>query len=594
MKKNITSGFVLAKLKSYMGKRKCFLDFAIFFSILSNLLGLLPYVCVWFIVRVFLAGGMQSINDRVSYYAWGAFIFAVLSMLLYLAALIFSHMAAFRVERNFRYRSTENLLKMPLGFFSASTVGKIRKIIDDNASITHSFTAHQLPDLVGGVVVFLSLVVFMFVFDWRMGLVCLVPLILAFSQFARMMGPRYAETMKTYMGHLEAMNAEAVEYVRGIPVVKVFQQTVYSFKRFYAAIMDYNTWAVKYSTSMCGPMLIYTVALHSFVFLLIPLSIGLIYWGNDWKEVVLNLVFYILITPFFEQCLMKLVFVVDGMRQAGEAVVRVENLIDKEKILKTIDEKPLKENYDIAIKDVSFRYEGTDSNALTHVDILIPQGKTVALVGASGSGKTTVARLIARFWDVSEGEITIGGINVKDIPPEKLMLHMSFVFQNTKLFKTSVRENVLYGNPDATEKELQRALQLAQCEELIAKLPAGIDTRIGTKGIYLSGGEQQRIALARAFLKDAPILLLDEATAFADPENEHEIQKALKELMDNKTVVMIAHRLSSVIDADEIVVIDQGRVLERGNHSSLMKKKGAYYQMWNEYQQSVRWIIGRK
>lgn len=594
MKKDTASKFILSKLKSYMGKRKSFLDFAVLFSGLSNLSGLLPYLCIWFIIRAFLSGEIHTLNNSVSYYAWGAFVFAVLSMLLYLLALIFSHMAAFRVERNFRYRSTENLLKMPLGFFSTATAGKIRKVIDDNAAITHSFTAHQLPDLVGGMVVFLSLVVFMFVFDWRMGLVCLVPLILAFAQFARMMGPRYAGTMKTYMGHLETMNAEAVEYVRGIPVVKVFQQTVYSFKRFYAGIMNYNTWAVKYSTSMRGPMVVYTIALHSFVFLLIPLSIGLIYWGEDRKEVVLNLVFYILITPFFEQSLMKLMFVIDGMRQAGEAIARVENLIDEENVLQTVEEKPLTEDYNIAVKDVSFRYEGADRDALNHVDIFIPQGKTIALVGASGSGKTTVARLIARFWDVSEGEITIGGVNVKNIPPEKLMLHISFVFQNTKLFKTSVRENVLYGNPDATEEELQRALQSAQCAELIAKLPAGIDTRLGTKGIYLSGGEQQRIALARAFLKDAPILLLDEATAFADPENEREIQKALKDLMKDKTVVMIAHRLSSVVDADEIIVIDQGRIMEKGTHSSLLEKKGLYSQMWNEYQQSVCWTIGRK
>ncbi|HBK32942.1 ABC transporter ATP-binding protein [Limibacterium fermenti] len=581
----------LARLRSYMGKKGVLMPFSITFSVLGNILGMLPFVCVWLIIRALFTQGLAASGSDIVRYAWWAFGFSILFILCYFTSLMLSHLAAFRLERNLRYEAMQRAVRMPLGFFTRNTTGKMRKVIDDNAGIVHTFVAHQLPDLAGGLTVFVATLVLMFVFDWRLGLACLVPLLIAFAQFYRMMGKDYGATMQQYMTSLEAMNTEAVEYVRGIPVVKVFQQTVYSFKRLYDSIMAYNKWVKEYAASMCKAMSIYTVAINGFAFLLVPAAIILILIGGSWQEITLNLIFYVLITPFFGQCIMKLMYVVDGYRQAGEAVGRIEALTDERQQLQTPRALTMPDTYDICFKQVSFRYDDASKEALSDVDLSIPQGKTVALVGASGSGKTTLARLIARFWDAGSGKVTIGGVDVKQLHPDELMRHISFVFQNTELFKTSIRENILYGKPDAAPGEIDRAVELAQCRDIIGKLPAGIDTKIGTEGIYLSGGEQQRIALARAFLKDAPIVLLDEATAFADPENEHEIQHALRRLMRGKTVVMIAHRLTSVTDADTIVVMDEGRIAEQGTHAQLLEKDGIYRRMWKEYQQSVRWAI---
>lgn len=581
-----------ARLRNHMGKRSSLLPFSITLSVLGNLIGMIPFVCVWLIIRLLFTEGASASGNEIVRYAWWAFGFSILFILLYFTALMLSHLAAFRLERNLRYSAMQKTVHMPLGFFTKNSTGKMRKVIDDNAGIIHTFVAHQMPDLAGGVTVFITTLVLMFIFDWRLGLACLIPLVIAFAQFYLMMGKNYAATMRQYMTSLEAMNAEAVEYVRGIPVVKVFQQTVYSFKRFYDSIMDYNKWVKEYSVSMKKSMSVYTVAINGFAFLLVPLAIILIFIGGNWQQVSLNLIFYVLITPFFGQCIMKLMYVIDGYRQAGEAVERIEALTDEKQQLVTLQPPTsMPAIYDIRFNDVSFRYEGASKNALSHIELVIPQGNTVALVGASGSGKTTLARLTARFWDTDHGVISIGGVNVKQIQPEELIKHISFVFQNTELFKTSIRDNILYGNPDAAPEDIERAIELAQCRKIIDKLPQGLDTKIGTEGIYLSGGEQQRIALARAFLKDAPILLLDEATAFADPENEHEIQQALHRLMHGKTVVMIAHRLTSVTNADTIVVMEEGHIIEKGTHSQLFQKQGLYRHMWNEYQQSVQWDI---
>lgn len=590
---NQTSIFYL--LRGYMGKKGILMPFSITLSVLGNLVGILPFVCVWLIIRLLFTEGTAASGNEIVRYAWWAFGFSILFILFYFTALMLSHLAAFRLERNLRYSAMEKAVRMPLGFFTKNSSGKMRKVIDDNAGIVHTFVAHQLPDLAGGLAVFVATLVLMFVFDWRLGIACLVPLVIAFAQFYMMMGKNYAATMGQYMTSLEAMNTEAVEYVRGVPVVKVFQQTVYSFKRFYDSIMDYNKWVKEYAASMRRSMSIYTVAINGFAFLLVPVAIILVGVGGNWQEVTLNLIFYVLVTPFFGQCIMKLMYVLDGYRQAGEAVKRIEALTDEKQQLVTLQPPtPMPSRYDIRFNDVSFRYEGAVKDALSHIDLTIPQGKTVALVGASGSGKTTLARLAARFWDTGNGVVSIGGVNVKRIYPSALMKHISFVFQNTELFKTTVRENILYGNPGAAQADVDRAIDLAQCREIIDKLPHGLDTKIGTEGIYLSGGEQQRIALARAFLKDAPIILLDEATAFADPENEREIQLALARLMQGKTVVMIAHRLTSVTDADNIVVMEEGRIAEQGTHAQLLQKEGLYCRMWKEYQQSVEWDIRKE
>ncbi|MEA4917386.1 MAG: ABC transporter ATP-binding protein [Proteiniphilum sp.] len=589
MKQNIST---LSLLRSYMGKKGALMPFSITLSVLGNLVGIIPFVCIWLIIRLLFIQGASATENEIARYAWWAFGFSILFILFYFASLMLSHLAAFRLERNLRYSAMQKTVRMPLGFFTGNSSGKMRKVIDDNAGIVHTFVAHQLPDLAGGITVFITTLILLLVFDWRLGIACLIPLMIAFAQFYMMMGKHYVATMGRFMTSLEAMNAEAVEYVRGIPVVKVFQQSVYTFKRFYNSIMDYNKWVKEYSVSMRKPMLIYTLAINGFAFLLVPLAIILIYIGGSWQQVSLNLIFYILITPFFGQCIMKLMYVLDGYRQAREAVGRIESLTDlKQQLVTSQPPMPMPATYDICFNDVSFRYDGASKDAISHINLIIPQGKSVALVGASGSGKTTLARLIARFWDTGDGVVSIGGVNVKQIHPAELMNHISFVFQNAELFKTSIRENILYGRSDAAPADIDRAIDLAQCREIIDKLPAGIDTKIGTEGIYLSGGEQQRIALARAFLKDAPIVLLDEATAFADPENEQEIQQALQQLMHGKTVVMIAHRLTSVTDADMIVVMEEGGIAEQGTHVQLLQKEGLYKCMWNEYQQSVQWDI---
>ncbi|WP_329903396.1 ABC transporter ATP-binding protein [Porphyromonas pogonae] len=583
-------GSTISNLRKYMGNRKELLTMSLITSALSSIAGVIPFICIWVIVRMIFEDNHST--DTISLYAWVAFGFSILCVILYFASLMLSHLAAFRVEKNMRFTAMQKAVHIPLGFYNKNTVGKMRKIIDDNASITHVFTAHQLPDLIGGIMMLVTTFIFLFVFDWRMGLVCLIPLIIAVWMFQNMMGNKtYQESMTQYMNFLEKMNTEAVEYIRGIPVVKVFQQTVYSFKRFYKSIMTYSEWAGKYTVNSRTPMLIYTLALNGFIFLLIPFAVILINTGSDWREVVINLIFYILITPFFNQSLMKIMFMSHGKQQADEALIRIDKLMSEYPCFETEEQDKPIIKYDIDLIKVSFTYDKGEKEAIHNLSLHIPENKTYALVGASGSGKTTLVRLMARFWDCTQGEVRIGGINVKHITPEELMKHISFVFQNTTLFKTTIRENILYGKPDASQEELDRAIKMAQCEDIINKLPDGLDTKLGTEGIYLSGGEQQRIALARAFLKDAPILLLDEATAFADPENEHEIQIALRSLMENKTVVMIAHRLSSVTNVDRIIVIEEGTIAEQGNHQELLDNKGLYYTMWNEYQQSVRWTI---
>lgn len=576
-----------------MGKRKVLLPAAMLLSALSALAGMLPYILIWLIVRELLEHGEITSSGNVVTYAWWAAGMAVASIVLYFAALMSSHLAAFRVESNLRKEAMRQIVRMPLGFLDINTSGRIRKIIDDNAGVTHSFLAHQLPDLAATFLVPLVAAILIFVFDWILGLACIVPVIIAMLVMGFMMNAEGRQFMKSYMTSLEEMNTEAVEYVRGIPVVKVFQQTIYSFKNFHRCIMNYNKMVFGYTRMWEKPMSLYTVIINGFVFFLAPLAILLIGYSGNYASVLLNFFLFVLITPVFSQSIMKSMYLNQALGQASEAIGRLENLVAYEHLTVVAHPQPVKE-FSIQFEKVSFSYPGSNQKAVDDVSFTIPQGNTVALVGASGGGKTTIARLVPRFWEATEGKVLIGGINVREIAPEELMKYISFVFQNTKLFKTSLLENIKYGNPDATMEEVERAVDMAQCREIINKLPLGLNTKIGTEGTYLSGGEQQRIVLARAILKNAPIIVLDEATAFADPENEHLIQQALKELTKGKTVLMIAHRLSSITDADNILVIDKGKIAEQGTHANLLGKQGIYYHMWNEYQQSVRWTIGKE
>ena len=576
-----------------MGKRKVLLPAAMLLSALSALAGMLPYILIWLIVRELLEYGEITSSGNVVTYAWWAAGMAVASIVLYFAALMSSHLAAFRVESNLRKEAMRQIVRMPLGFFDINTSGRIRKIIDDNAGVTHSFLAHQLPDLAATFLVPLVAVILIFMFDWILGLACIVPVIIAMLVMGFMMNAEGRQFMKSYMTSLEEMNTEAVEYVRGIPVVKVFQQTIYSFKNFHRCIMNYNKMVFGYTRMWEKPMSLYTVIINGFVFFRAPLAILLIGYSGNYASVLLNFFLFVLITPVFSQSIMKSMYLNQALGQASEAIGRLENLVAYEHLTVVAHPQPVKE-FSIQFEKVSFSYPGANQKAVDDISFTITQGRTVALVGASGGGKTTIARLVPRFWEATEGKVLIGGINVREIAPEELMKHISFVFQNTKLFKTSLLENIKYGNPNATMEEVERAVDMAQCREIINKLPLGLNTKIGTEGTYLSGGEQQRIVLARAILKNAPIIVLDEATAFADPENEHLIQQALKELTKGKTVLMIAHRLSSITDADNILVIDKGKIAEQGTHAKLLEKQGIYYNMWNEYQQSVRWTIGKE
>jgi ATP-binding cassette, subfamily B, bacterial IrtA/YbtP len=583
----------LKKLQAYMVGRKVLLPAALALSGISTIAGMIPYILIWFIIRELFDTGDNFSPELIALYAWWAVGTAVASIILYFTALSFSHLAAFRVETNMRRFAMQKIVRLPLGFFNSNTTGRIRKIIDDNAGITHGFLAHQMPDLAATILMPLTVLILIFVFDWRLGLACLVPVIFSLMIMGSMMGKKGQYFMKIYMTSLEEMNTEAVEYVRGIPVVKVFQQTVYSFKNFYNSIIKYKSMVSDYTKMWEKPMSAYTVIINSFVYILVPMAILIINHTGDYESTILNLFLYILITPILSQSIMRSMYLTQAFGQAREAVNRIENLTEASPLSVPANPKPIK-GYSIRFSNVSFSYPGTSNKAVDNVSFDIPEGKTIALVGASGSGKTTLARLVPRFWDADYGDVFIGENNVKEIDSKELMSHISFVFQNARLFKTTLLDNIRYGKPSATIDEIERAVDMAQCREIINKLPDGLNTKIGTEGTYLSGGEQQRIVLARAILKNAPIVVLDEATAFADPENEHLIQQAFKKLTKGKTVLMIAHRLTSVTSSDNILVMNEGKIVEQGTHKELLQKQATYASMWKEFQQSINWKIRKE
>lgn len=591
----------LSKMFQYAGNRHWLTVLGMILAGLSTVLSMIPFVCIWFVVRDLLnalTAGDISLTTHSTTYAWAAASFSVLSILLYFIALCCAHLAAFHTATNMKKAAMHHIVTLPLGYFSQNASGRLRKIIDDNAGLTENFLAHQLPDLTGAVVMPIAVIILIFIFDWRLGLCCLVPLAISVFFLKQMMGGDNAHFMEGYMTALETMNKEAVEYIRGIPVVKVFQQTVYSFKNFHAAIEEYEKYASGYALKCRIPLTGFNVALNSTFVLLIPVA-GMILAGvsgqASYQDVLLDFLFYSLFTPVCTTMMNRVMFASEQLMAAKSAVTRIEDILQEQPLAKpskTSSKRPT--DASVSFEHVSFVYPGTTEKALDDITFEVPEGKTVALVGASGSGKSTAAKLIPRFFDVTEGRILVGGADVRDIDKQTLMSKIAFVFQNTKLFKDTLLENIRAARPSATREEVLKAADAAQCTEIIARLPQGLNTVVGNGGTYLSGGENQRIALARAVLKDVPIIILDEATAFADAENEHQIQLAFEKLTKGKTVLMIAHRLSTIQNADLILVFDNGKIIERGTHESLLSANGKYASMWNDYQTSIRWKVTKE
>ncbi|PID73292.1 MAG: ABC transporter ATP-binding protein [Desulfobacterales bacterium] len=581
---------ILRRFFPYMEEKKILIPLALVFSTLAALLSAAPFVFIWLIVRELLSSQGFSL-EQIAPYAWGVGLCAVSGVVFYFLALSSSHLAAFRVEVGLQKASMERLMSMPLGFFDTADSGKIRKIVNDSAATTHSFLAHQLPDLAGSVLTPLALLVMILAVNWKMGLVSLIPVVLGGIGFATMMSKEGKKFMQWYFDALEEMSNEAVEYVRGVPVVKTFGQTVFSFTRFYESIIKYKNYVLQYTLLWRRKMSFTTVALQSTAFFLLPITLLLFSNGSDLRLVLTDFIFYLLIAPNFIAILMRSAYFRQNAYIAEQALERIETLFDYQQLDYSTAVQQKVTSYDLEFKDVSFCYDGAENNAVDDISFTVAQGETVALVGPSGGGKTTLARLAARFWDVQQGQILIGGVDVKSFSRKQLMETVSFVFQNTRLFRTSINENIRMGKENASPEAIEKAVTLSQSQEILDRLPDGIETVLGTEGTYLSGGEQQRISLARALLKNAPVVLLDEATAFADPENEQQIMRALHELGRGKTTLMIAHRLTSVQQADKILVIDKGKIAEQGTHDELMARQGIYARMYAEYQTSIGWKL---
>ena len=582
----------LSRLMGYAGGHRVFTYASWLLSALSALVALVPFLYIWMILRDVLQAApdyAQAVN--VPHYGWMAVLFAALSYLIYVCALLCSHLSAFRVATNLRLAVTEQLAKLPLGFTERYGSGRLRKVVQESTGAAETYLAHQLPDQYSAMATPVGLLVLLFVFDWRLGLLSLIPVLLGFVIMAAMTGKRMAEKMRQYNDALAAMSGEAVEYVRGIPVVKTFGQSVFSFKKFKATIDEYEKWVIAYTKELRMPMLFYTAAINGvFAFLIAG---GLLLTRNGvTPEFLLNLLFYIIITPVISLTLTKIMYMSESKMIVADALQRIDSVLDAEAVPESqCPRHP--EDGSVTLTDVHFSYDGK-TDVIKGVSLQVQPGQTVALVGPSGGGKSTLASLIVRFFDVGSGSIRIGGADVRDIPKEELMDTVSFVFQNSRLLKGSILDNVKLGRPDATEEEVLAALRTAQCMDIIEKFPEGVHTVIGTKGVYLSGGEQQRIAIARAVLKNAPILILDEATAFADPDNEAKVQAAFAELAKGRTVIMIAHRLSTVADADCIYVVRDGQIEEAGTRDELCARDGLFAKMWQDYQSSVQWKVEKE
>ena len=585
-------GSDLSRLMSYAGGHKAFTYASWVLSAVSALMALVPFLYIWMILRdVLNAAPDYSKAVNIPHYGWMAVLFAVLSYLVYVLALLCSHTSAFRVATNLRLAVTEHLAKLPLGFTERYGSGKLRKVIQESTGAAETYLAHQLPDQYGAMATPIGLLVLLFVFDWRLGLLSLIPVFLGFAIMSAMTGKRMAEKMRQYGNALAAMSNEAVEYVRGIPVVKTFGQSVFSFKKFKATIDEYEKWVVAYTTELRMPMMFYTAAINGvFAFLIAG---GLLFTKSGvTPEFLLNLLFYIIITPVISLTLTKIMYMSENKMIVADALSRIDSVLDTEPVFVS-DEPQHPKDGSVKLENVHFSYDG-ETEVIKGVSMDIRSGQTVALVGPSGGGKSTLASLMCRFFDVQSGSIFIGCADVREIPKEELMDTVSFVFQNSRLIKGSILDNVKLGRPEAAEEEVLAALKAAQCMDIIEKFPDGIHTVIGSKGVYLSGGEQQRIAIARAMLKNAPVLILDEATAFADPDNEAKVQAAFAELAKGKTVIMIAHRLSTVVNADCIYVVRDGQIEEAGTKDELCAKDGLFSKMWRDYQSSVEWKVAKE
>ena len=582
----------LSRLMGYAGTYR-YLTYASWgLSALSALMALVPFVYIWKILRDVLNAApdyAQAVN--IPHYGWMAVLFAMLAYLIYIAALMCSHLSAFRVATNLRLEVSEHLATLPLGFTETFGSGKLRKIIHESTGAAETFLAHQLPDKYNAMATPIGLLVLLLVFDWRLGLLSLVPVALGFVIMSAMTGRRMADKMRQYGNALESMSNEAVEYVRGIPVVKTFGQSVFSFKKFKATIDEYEKWVIAYTKELRMPMMLYTAAINGvFAFLIVG---GLLFTRNGvTSEFLLNLLFYIIITPVISLTLTRIMYMSENELVVADALARVDSVLDAEPVPEN-DHPRHPKDASVSLKDVHFSYDGK-TDVIKGVSLKIQPGQMVAFVGPSGGGKSTLANLICRFFDVQSGSVRVGGADVRDIPKEELMDTISFVFQNSRLLKGSILDNVRLGRAQATEAEVLAALKAAQCMDIVEKFPEGIHTVIGTKGVYLSGGEQQRIAIARAMLKNAPILLLDEATAFADPDNEAKVQAAFAQLAKGKTVLMIAHRLSTVANADCIYVVQDGQIVESGTKDELCAQNGLFARMWQDYQASVQWKVAKE
>ena len=581
----------LSKLLDYAGKFRYLTIASWILSVISAWLALVPFYYIWRIMKEVLSVAPDF--DKAAHlkeYGWAAVGFAILSMLVYVCALMCSHLAAFRVQANIRTSLMRHILTLPMGFLDKDGTGKIRKIVNESSAATETYLAHQLPDQAGAIATPAGLLVLLMVFDFRLGLLSLIPVVAAFLIMGTMTGQRMKDKMEEYQNALDEMSSEAVEYVRGIPVVKTFGQSVFSFKRFQTSIQKYEKWTIAYTKEMRIPMTVYTTAINAVFAVLIAATFFFTGKGGD-NTFLLNLLFYIIITPIITVTMNKIMYSSENQLIVADAISRIESILEKKPLPETAHaQEP--ENNSITFENVSFRYEDGGRDALHQINLTIKEGEHVAFVGPSGGGKTTLASLVARFFDTTEGRILIGNKDVKEISSKQLMDMVSFVFQDSKLLKTSILENVRMGKKEATREEVMQALKEAQCEDIIAKLPDGIDTVIGSSGTYVSGGEAQRLSIARAMLKNAPILILDEATAFADPDNEAKVQEAFSRLSKGKTVIMIAHRLSSIVDADRICVLKDGSIAEEGTHETLLQKNGVYAHMWEEYNKSVQWKVG--
>lgn len=583
---------ILSRLMEYAGNFQFLTYSSWLLSALSALIALVPYWYIWCIIYDVLNVYPDFEKAQsLPHYGLMAVLFALLSMLIYTAALMCSHIAAFRIASNIRSISMHHIAALPLGFTESFGSGKLRKIVNESSAATETYLAHQLPDKAGAIATPCGLLILLLVFDWRLGLLSLVPVALGFLIMMNMTGKEMQRKMKEYQNALDAMSNEAVEYVRGIPIVKTFGQTIFSFKRFKATIDNYEKWIIAYTKQLRLPMMFYTTAVNGvFAFLI---AAALLFTKNGVSnEFLLNLLFYIIITPIISVTLTKIMFMSEDKLIVSDALSRIDSVLDLQPLAEpSHSQKPM--DASVELSHIRFSYD-QKHDVIKDISLRIEPGQTVAFVGPSGGGKSTLANIISRFFDPQHGSVKIGGVDVKEIKKEDLMNTISFVFQNSRLIKASILDNVRLGKTDASEEEVLDALKAAQCMDIIEKFPDGIHTVIGTKGVYLSGGEQQRVAIARAMLKNTPVIILDEATAYSDPDNENQIQKAFEILAKNKTVIMIAHRLSTVANTDHIYVLADGRIVESGNRDSLCKKDGLFAKMWNDYQSSVQWKVKKE